>query len=115
MAEPHADVHALLDTPATPTGTTRMVTTYRDRDGATWYLLDPTEVICLYCALQRTLHGQTPCVAATVAHVFAPRGLATARHVLDMPQVGETRQVQQRQLRQVYPDGTTHAYWEPLA
>jgi hypothetical protein len=106
--------HPLLDLPSTATGTTRLVPAYRDREMATWYLLDPTEQICLYCALPVRLRDHAACVMSGVAHVFAPRGLAIARHALDMAHVVETRQVEQRQLRQGCPDGTIHAYWEPL-
>jgi len=115
MTDHHENFHALLETPGTATGATRIVTAYRDRNKATWYLLDPEEQICLYCALPRTLQGQASCVSATVPHVFEPRGLATARHAPDMAQVVETREVEQRQLRHVRPDGTTVDAWEPLA
>jgi hypothetical protein len=106
--------HPLPDLSSTATGTTRQVTAYRDRDRATWYLLDPAEHICIYCALPRALNSHAPCVSATVTHVFEPRGLATARHALAMAAVVETHQVEQRQLRQVCLDGTIHDYWEPL-
>ena len=109
-----AGFHPLPNLPSTATGITRRVLAYRDRETATWYLLDPEECICLYCALPARLRAQAACVTRHVAHVFAPRGLATARHALDMGQVSETRQVEQRQMRQVCPDGTMHEYWERL-
>jgi hypothetical protein len=112
----HPDIfHPLRDLPSTATGTTRLVTAYRDCQAATWYVLDPEELICLYCALPASLHAHAACVTPGIAHVFAPRGLATARHALDLAQVAETRQVEQRQMRQVCPEGTVHDYWEPLA
>ena len=112
----HDDIfHPLPALPSTATGITRQVPAYRDRETATWYLLDPAEPICLYCALPTRRQDHAPCVTPGVAHVFAPRGLATARHALDMEQVVETRYVEQRQLRQVRPDSTRHDYWEPLA
>ena len=111
----HDDIfHPLPALPSTATGITRQVPAYRDRETATWYLLDPEEHICLYCALPASLQAHAACVTSSVAHVFAPRGLATARHALDMSAVVETRHVEQRQLRQVGPDGTRHDYWEPL-
>jgi hypothetical protein len=91
-----------------------MVTAYRDREQARWYRLDPEEPMCLDCALPRRLQGQAVCVAATVAHGFEPRGLATARPPLDMMHVVESRQVAQRQLRWVSLDGTMQTYWELL-
>jgi len=106
--------HPLPHLPSTATGLTRVVPVYRDRQTATWYLLDPEESICLYCALPADREGSTGCIRGSVVHVFAPLGLATARHALDMEQVVETRQIEQRQLRQVRPDGTIHEYWEPL-
>ena len=115
MAERAERFHPLPDLPSTVTGTTRRVPVYRDRETAAWYLLDPADPICLSCALPTRLRDHAACVTPGVAHVFAPRGLATARHTLDMAQVVETRQVAQRQLRQVRPDGTIHDYWEPLA
>jgi hypothetical protein len=115
MADCADRFHPLPDLPSTETGTTRRVPAYRDRTTAAWYLLDPAAPICLYCALPTRLRDHAACVTPGVAHVFAPRGLATARHALDMAQVVETRQVVQRQLRQVCPDGTIHDYWEPLA
>ncbi len=115
MAERADRFHPLPDLPSTATGTTRLVPAYRDRATAVWYLLDPAEPICLYCALPTRLRDHAACVTPSVAHVFAPRGLATPRHALDRAQVIETRQVTQRQLRQVRPDGTIHDYWEPLA
>lgn len=114
MAQRADGFHPLPDLPSTATGMTRQVPAYRDRETATWYLLDPEEDICLYCALPASLEAHTACVADSVAHVFALRGLATARHALDMDQVVETHYVAQRQMRQVRPDGTIHAYWEPL-
>lgn len=112
----HADrFHPLPDLPSTATGATRLVPAYRDREAATWYLLDPAEHICLYCALPRVRNSHAPCISTTGTHVFETRGLATARHALDMAEVIETRQVEQRQLRQVCPDGTIHDYWEPLS
>jgi hypothetical protein len=107
--------HPLPALPSTATGITRQVPAYRDRETATWYLLDPEEHICLYCALPARLDAHPACVTPGVAHSFAPRGLATARHALDMSAVVETRPVEQRQLRQMCPDGTHHDYWEPLA
>ena len=115
MAERDELFYPLPDLPSTTTGTTRLVPAYRDRATAAWYLLDPAEQICLYCALPTRLRDHAACVTLGVAHLFAPRGLATPRHALDMAQVVETRQVAQRQLRQVRPDGTIHDYWEPLA
>jgi hypothetical protein len=106
--------HPLPALPSTATGRTRQVPAYRDRETATWYLLDPEEHICLYCALPARLHTHAACVTPNVAHVFAPRGLATARHALDMGAVVEIRPVTQRQLRQVGTDGICHDYWEPL-
>jgi hypothetical protein len=114
MAERADRFHPLPDLPSTATGTTRLVPAYRDRGTATWYLPDPQERICLYCALPARLRDHHACVTPGVAHAFAPRGLATARHALDMVQVVETRQVEQRQRRQVRPDGTIHEYWDPL-
>jgi hypothetical protein len=115
MADHAARCHPLPDRPSTATGMTQQGPAYRDRETATWYLLDPEEPICLYCALPAPLAAHAACVTPNVAHVFAPRGLATARHALDMRAVVETRPVAQRQLRQVRPDGTHHDYWEPLA
>lgn len=115
MTDHHDGIHPLRATTGTATGATRRVTAYRDRAQATWYLLDPEEQICLYCALPYALQGQALCVSATVAHQFAPRGLATARHPLDMTHVVETRQVEQRQMWHVRLDGTTSTYWESLA
>jgi hypothetical protein len=110
-----ADIfHPLLNLPSTATSTTRLVPAYRDRATATWYLPDPQERICLYCALPARLRDHDVCVTPGVAHAFAPRGLATVRHALDLVQVVETRQVAQRQLQQVRPDGTIHDSWEPL-
>jgi hypothetical protein len=83
------------------------------RETATWYLLDPAEQICLSCALPTRLRNSAACVTPGVAHRLAPRGLATARHTLDMGQVVETHPVVQRQMRQVRPDGTSHTYWDP--
>jgi hypothetical protein len=74
--------HPLPALPSTATGSTRLVPAYRDRETATWYLLDPEERICLYCALPASQHAHAACVTPSVAHVFAPRGLATARHAL---------------------------------
>jgi hypothetical protein len=106
--------HPLPALPSTATGITRLVPAYRDRETVTWYLLDPEERICLYCALPASQHAHAVCITPSVAHVFAPRGLATARHALDMGSGVETCHVEQRQLRQVHPDGTRHDYWEPL-
>jgi hypothetical protein len=106
--------HPLPDLPSTATGTLRLVPAYRDHAAAPWYLLDPAEQICVFCALPAHLDAQAACVTAGVAHVLAPRGLAIARHPLDMAQVVETRQVEQQQLQQVRPDGTIYAYWDPL-
>jgi hypothetical protein len=114
MAQREDIFHPLPALPSTATGLTRQVPAYRDRETVTWYLLDPAESICLYCALPARLDAHPACVTPGVVHVFAPRGLATARHALDMGQVVETRHVEQRQLRQVRPDGTYHDYWEPL-
>ena len=114
MGHGAAGFHPLPALPSTATGMTRQVPAYRNRETATWYLLAPEECLCLYCALPASLRAQAACVTRHIAHVFAPRGLATARHALDMGQVSETRQVEQRQMRQVCPDGTIHEYWEPL-
>jgi hypothetical protein len=114
MAQRPDIFHPLPDLPRTTTGMTRQVPAYRDREMATWYLLDPEEQICLSCALPASREAHTACVTPGVAHRFAPRGLATARHALDMGQIVEPRHVAQRQMRQVRPDGTIHAYWEPL-
>ena len=114
MAHRAAGFHPLPNLPSTATGLTRRVLAYRDRETATWYLLDPEECICLYCALPARLRAQAAYVTRPGAHVCAPRGLATARHALDMGQVSETRQIEQRQMRQVCPDGTMHEYWERL-
>jgi hypothetical protein len=81
----HVDrFHPLPDRPSTAPGITRQVPAYRDRETATWSLLDPAEQICLSCALPARLEAHTACVAGRVAHDFASRGLATARHALDM-------------------------------
>ena len=114
MATHDARFHPLPDLPSTATGTLRLVSAYRDHAAAPWYLLDPAEQICVFCALPAHLDAQAACVTAGGAHVLAPRGLAIARHPLDLAQVVETRQVEQRQLQQgalMAPSTPTGTRW----
>jgi len=82
MAERADRFHPLPDLPSTATAPRGWCRVPRPRP--VWYLLDPAEPICLYCALPTRLRDHAACVTPSVAHVFAPHGLATP----GMPWIG---------------------------